>query len=143
MYLFIVSLHIFLCLMLVLVIILQPGKGGDIASAFGGGAASTIFGPQGPTNLLQRATSVVAVLFMVTSISLAWYSSRATLSNANVDDELLRLQEARKAAEAQTEAPTPAAPVEEATEAPADAPPPVAPVEPSEAAPSQDAVPTP
>lgn len=98
MYLFIVSVHVVLCVLLVLVIILQPGKGGDMGSAFGGGGGSAaLFGPQGPTNLLQRATTAVAALFMVTSVSLAWYSSRSTLANANVADELIRLQQERKA----------------------------------------------
>lgn len=96
MYLFVVALHILLCTLLVLVIILQPGKGGEMGSAFGGGASTSLFGPQGPTNLLQQATTGVAFMFMVTSITLAWYSSRSMLANANIDDELLRLQEERE-----------------------------------------------
>jgi preprotein translocase subunit SecG len=96
MYLFVVALHVVLCVFLVLIIILQPGKGGDVGAAFGGGGgSSTVFGPRGPAGLLARATTAVAVLFMVTSISLAWFSSKANLSNANVGDELQRIQEER------------------------------------------------
>ena len=96
MYLFVVALHVVLCVFLVLIIILQPGKGGDVGAAFGGGGGSSaVFGPRGPAGLLARATTAVAVLFMVTSISLAWFSSKANLSNANVGDELRRIQEER------------------------------------------------
>lgn len=93
MYPFFVALHILLCLFLILIILLQPGKGGDVGLAFGGGAGSSMFGPRGPAGLLQRATTVVAVLFMGTSITLALYSNRAVMSDANVEDEILRLQQ--------------------------------------------------
>lgn len=95
MYLFTVALHVVLCVFLILIIILQPGKGGDVGAAFGGGGGggggSTMFGPRGPTNLLQRATTVVAVLFMCTSLTLAWYSNESVMSDSNVEDELERL----------------------------------------------------
>jgi preprotein translocase subunit SecG len=94
MHMFVVALHVLLCLFLILIILLQPGKGGDVGAAFGGGGgAGSVFGPRGPANLLQQATTVVAVMFMGTSITLAYYSSQKMLSNANVGDELLRLQQ--------------------------------------------------
>lgn len=92
MYPFFVALHVLLCLFLIAVVLLQPGKGGDVGAAFGGGGGTTIFGPRGPTNALQQATTVVAVLFMFTSITLAIYSNRSMRTNANVSDELQRLQ---------------------------------------------------
>jgi preprotein translocase subunit SecG len=97
MFWFFVTLHIFLCVVLILVVVLQPGKGGDLASSFGGGAASAIFGPQGPTNLLQQVTSVVAMLFLVTSITLAWYSDRSKMANGDVEDALERRLQEREA----------------------------------------------
>jgi len=90
---FVVALHVVLCLFLILIIILQPGKGGDVGAAFGGGSSSTVFGPRGPTGLLQRATTVVAVMFMGTSITLALYSNQRMMQGANIDDEVLRLQQ--------------------------------------------------
>ncbi len=94
MYLFVVALHVVLCLFLILIIILQPGKGGDVGAAFGGGGgSSTVFGPRGPTGLLQRATTLVAVMFMGTSITLALYSNQRMMQDANIDDEVLRLQQ--------------------------------------------------
>ncbi len=86
---FVVALHVVLCLFLILIIILQPGKGGDVAAAFGGGGgSSTVFGPRGPTGLLQRATTVVAVMFMGTSITLALYGSRSAMEDTSVEDAM-------------------------------------------------------
>ena len=82
MYVFIVTLHVILCLFLVLIILMQPGKGGDVSSAFGGGASSQPFGAAGPGNFLTRGTGVIAALFMVTSISLALYGG----GGSSVDD---------------------------------------------------------
>jgi len=110
MYPFFVALHVLLCLFLIAVILLQPGKGGDVGAAFGGGGAGSMFGPRGPSGILQQATTIVAVLFMATSITLALYSNRSMLANANVEDELLRLQEQQQQQQQQqgTPAPTPA-----------------------------------
>lgn len=134
MYLFVVALHVVLCVFLVLIIILQPGKGGDVGAAFGGSSgSSTMFGPRGPTSLLQRATTVVAVLFMATSLTLAIYSNKSILSDSNVEDELDRIAEEQASPSeeepAPDEAPTPAP---EAAPAPAPAPE-VAPEAPSDA----------
>jgi preprotein translocase subunit SecG len=128
MYPFFVALHVLLCVFLMLIIMLQPGKGGDISAAFGGGGAgSTMFGPRGPTGLLQRATTVVAVMFMGTTITLALYSHRGMLDNANVDEQLQRLQEMERMRN-QSGAPSDAEPPAP-SDAPSDAPELVAPIE--------------
>jgi preprotein translocase subunit SecG len=67
-------LHIFVCLFLMLVVLLQQGKGGGMGAAFGGGAQQ-VFGGRGAGNLLTRATAVCAGIFMLTSVSLAYFSS--------------------------------------------------------------------
>lgn len=96
MYMAIVSLHVILSISLIGIVILQPGKGGDIGAAFGGAGSSTIFGPRGPGNLLQKITTGVAIAFMFTSIGLAWYSNEALLSGTgDVMEELERRNEAR------------------------------------------------
>lgn len=74
MYLFLISFHMVLCALLVLIILMQPGKGADVSSAFGGGASSQLFGAAGPGNFLTRGTGLIALLFMVTSVSLALYT---------------------------------------------------------------------
>jgi preprotein translocase subunit SecG len=93
MYMFVVALHILLCILLVLIILLQPGKGGDVGAAFGGGGATSMFGARGPASLLSRATTVVAVLFMVTSVSLSIYSNRSKQQDADISGALERLQQ--------------------------------------------------
>jgi preprotein translocase subunit SecG len=92
MYPFVVALHVLLCVFLLVVILLQPGKGADVGSAFGGGGAGSMFGPRGPVTLLTRATTVVAVLFMVTSVTLSIYSNRSRQEGADVEGELERLR---------------------------------------------------
>lgn len=59
-----------LCFFLILIILLQAGKGADIGAVFGG-ASQTVFGGRGPTTFLNKMTAVVALLFIVTSIWLA------------------------------------------------------------------------
>src|SRR5512135_1779506 len=64
-------LHVVVCIILILVVLLQSGKGADLASAFGGGATQTAFGSRGPASFLSKMTTVAAVIFMITSISLS------------------------------------------------------------------------
>ena len=70
------TVYVFVCLVLLLVILLQQGKGGDIASAFGGGSSQSAFGARGGATLLSRATTVFAVLFMLTALGLAIMGQR-------------------------------------------------------------------
>ena len=70
-YYLIIFLHIVACFFLIAVVLLQQGKGQDLASAFGGGGSQTAFGPRGSANVLSRATTILAGLFMVTSLVLS------------------------------------------------------------------------
>ena len=70
-YYLVLVLHIIACLFLIGVVLLQQGKSQDLASAFGGGGTQTAFGPRGSANVLSRATTVLAGLFMVTSLALS------------------------------------------------------------------------
>jgi preprotein translocase subunit SecG len=93
MLLFVTLLHIILCVILMLVILLQPGKGADVGAAFGGGGgSSTIFGPRGAGSFLSQATTIVAVLFMATSVTLAIYSNAALRTGSDIENEIQRLQ---------------------------------------------------
>ena len=77
----VVFLHVIVCFLLILVVLLQSGKGADLAGAFGGGATQTAFGSRGPASFLSKATTVAAVIFMFTSIALSGMStSRAARS---------------------------------------------------------------
>lgn len=66
----VLTLHIVCCLFLIAVVLLQQGKGQDLASAFGGAGTQTAFGPRAGATVLSRATTVLAGLFMVTSMAL-------------------------------------------------------------------------
>ena len=71
MYYALIGLYVLVCLMLSLVILLQQGRGGDIASAFGGSSSQAAFGARSGATLLTKATTVAAVLFMVIALTLS------------------------------------------------------------------------
>jgi len=75
-------LHVAVCLFLIIVVLLQSGKSGDIAAAFGGMGSQTAFGPRGTATILSKATTWSAVIFMVTSITLSVYASRRSISRS-------------------------------------------------------------
>lgn len=66
----ILTIHILVCIFLVIVILLQQGKSADLAGAFGGQGSQTAFGPRGAANVLTSITTWCAVIFMLTSIGL-------------------------------------------------------------------------
>jgi preprotein translocase subunit SecG len=72
----IVAIHIIVCFFIIIVVLLQSGKSGDISAAFGGQGSQTAFGPRGAASALSKATTWSAVAFMVTSITLSVYLSR-------------------------------------------------------------------
>jgi preprotein translocase subunit SecG len=74
----ITALHVIVCVILVLVVLLQSGRGADLAGAFGGGATQTAFGSRGPASFLSKMTTIAAIVFMMTSLSLALMSSART-----------------------------------------------------------------
>ncbi len=68
-------LHVIVCLFLVGIVLLQHGKGADIGASFGGSSQS-LFGTEGPLPLLNKITTASAIIFMLTSVTLAYISSR-------------------------------------------------------------------
>ncbi|HEY3442342.1 MAG TPA: preprotein translocase subunit SecG [Paludibaculum sp.] len=70
------TLHVIVCLFLVIVVLLQSGKAADLAGAFGGMGSQTAFGPRGAATVLSQATTIAAVLFMITSLSLSILHTR-------------------------------------------------------------------
>ena len=81
MYTLIVVLHIVVSLALILIILLQTGKGADIGAVFGGGGSQTLFGSSGPTSFLGKLTAAAAVIFMLTSLFLAYFSGNRPASS--------------------------------------------------------------
>jgi len=72
------AVHILVCFFIIIVVLLQSGKSGDISAAFGGQGSQTAFGPRGAASALSKATTWSAVAFMVTSITLSIYASKRT-----------------------------------------------------------------
>jgi len=129
---FLTVLHVMVCFVIVVVVLLQRGKGAEIGAVFGGGASSTVFGSRGAGNFLTKITTGAAIIFMCTSLALAYFASDAGQGERLFDPE-------------QVEQPAPADPDEpdspfgefgEFGEAPA-GPPDAAPAETPDAAPAE------
>jgi preprotein translocase subunit SecG len=71
---FLTVIHVFVCFFLILVVLLQQGKGGGVGAGLGG-AGAQVFGGRGAGNFMTRLTAICAVIFMATSMSLAYLSS--------------------------------------------------------------------
>lgn len=69
-------IHVIVCLILVVVVLLQSGKAADLAGAFGGMGSQTVFGPRGSATVLSKATTISAILFMITSMTLSILATR-------------------------------------------------------------------
>ena len=93
---FVVTLHIIVCILLILIVLLQSGKGAEMGVSLGGGAGQTLFGASGPATILTKITTAVAIIFMLTSLTLAYLSGHQSESSIMSN--------------------TPAAPVEKTTE---------------------------
>jgi len=76
MYIALSLLHALIAAGLILIVLLQSGKGADIGAAFGGGSSQTVFGGRGAATFLSKATTVLAILFMVMSIALTLLASQ-------------------------------------------------------------------
>ena len=73
-----IILHIMACLVLILVVLLQRGKGTDVGATLGGGGGNTVFGSRGAGNFLTKLTTGSAIIFMTTSLTLAYYGNQSS-----------------------------------------------------------------
>jgi len=78
--------HVMIAVAIVGLILIQQGKGADAGAAFGSGASGTVFGSRGSASFLSRATAVLATLFFITSLSLAYLASSGAKSGSVVDN---------------------------------------------------------
>ena len=81
-----IVIHIVVCIALIMIVLLQTGKGADMGAAFGGGSSQTLFGSTGASTFLSKATTAAAVIFMLTSLSLAYVSSHRSGGQSVVSD---------------------------------------------------------
>ena len=84
MYTLAVSIHLIVCFLMIAAILLQAGKGAEIGASFGG-SSQTVFGSRGPGTFLSKVTIGAAVIFMLTSLSLAVLSRQANTSSTVID----------------------------------------------------------
>jgi preprotein translocase subunit SecG len=105
--------HIVICIALIMIVLLQTGKGSDMGAAFGAGSSQTLFGSTGASTFLTKATTVVAIAFMLTSLVLAYISSGKQQSSIMLDTKAPIQQEAGPAPSGGTVAETPEVPVTE------------------------------
>lgn len=96
---FILIIHLIVCIALILIILLQSGKGADIGAVFGGGGSQTVFGSTGATPFLSKVTIGAAVIFMVTSIVLTYFSGRvgSSISEKSIVTEQTTTEAAKTA----------------------------------------------
>jgi preprotein translocase subunit SecG len=123
MYWALIVLHVIVCSFLVLVVLLQAGKGGGMGIAFGGGGSQTVFGSSGAGNFLTRLTAICATIFFLNSMGLAYISSqsdsgrlkslatqKAAAKQADDEAKAKVLREVEKARQTQTSSPATGAP---------------------------------
>ncbi len=85
-------IHLIACLLLVGAVLMQSGKGGGLGSAMGGGGGETFFGGRGAAPFLTRATTVLAVVFMMTSLSLALISGKDRRATSAIEKAMQQEQ---------------------------------------------------
>jgi preprotein translocase subunit SecG len=133
-YIALVVIYIFVCFFLILVVLLQQGKGADIAGAFGGGGSQTAFGARGATTLLHKLTTGAFVGFIVLALALTLLEARPKSSVVRTLPAKAATQKAPVPPAAQPAAPAPVQPApatgQPATSAPAPAAPAPAPANP-------------
>jgi preprotein translocase subunit SecG len=104
--LIIIVIHVAVCIALIMIVLLQTGKGADMGAAFGGGSSQTLFGSTGASSFLSKATTAVAILFMLTSLILAYMSGNKT-GKSIVMDAPVPIEQTLPASETAPEAPAP------------------------------------
>jgi len=94
---FFTAVHVVACIALMVTILLQSGKGGGLAGAFGGGSSQTLFGGRGAASFLSRASTILAVVFFVTSLTLGLAASRGATGRTSLIQEEARRRAAQRA----------------------------------------------
>ena len=114
-----IVLHVLVALAIIGLVLLQHGKGADMGSGFGGGASGSLFGATGSANFLSRTTAVLAAIFFLLSLALAYTATRRPAAEGGGVIDAIRNQEAQRPAGQPESTPKPAS---QAPEKPAAAP---------------------
>ena len=94
----ILLVHVLAALGVIGLVLMQHGKGADMGAAFGSGASGSLFGATGSANFLSRTTAILAAVFFVTSLSLAYLASSAPKTSGSVMQDTVQSQPASKPA---------------------------------------------
>jgi preprotein translocase subunit SecG len=106
----VIVLHVLIALAIIGLVLIQHGKGADMGSGFGGGASGSLFGATGSANFLSRATAVLATVFFLTSLGLAYIATSRPAGPGGVLDAVKSAVPAKPAADSGKEAPKQAPP---------------------------------
>ena len=88
-----IVIHVIVCIALIMIVLLQTGKGADMGAAFGGGSSQTLFGSGGASTFLSKLTTAAAVIFMITSLALAYISGHRTEGGSIMSTEPAPVEE--------------------------------------------------
>lgn len=80
-----ITLHVFVSIFLIIVVLLQAGKGASVGASFGGSSSQTLFGSAGPATFLGKITAGCAIIFMITSLYLTYMAGARTTSSIMQD----------------------------------------------------------
>ncbi len=81
----VLSVHVLVAIAVIAFVLLQHGKGADAGAGFGAGASGTVFGSAGSANFLSRTTAILAAVFFITSLTLAYFSGTTTVAESVLD----------------------------------------------------------
>ena len=96
------TIHVLLCVFMIFVILLQPGKDAGMGSALGGGAATSAFGGRGAVTFLGKVTAVCAIGFFLTSLGLSFVGMRSSVASRSVAAPVVIKKDAAPTADAPT-----------------------------------------
>jgi len=99
----VLTVHILVALAIIGLVLMQHGKGADMGAAFGSGASGSLFGATGSANFLSRTTGILAAVFFVTSLTLAYVASHKEKTTGSVIQETVQSQSLPAPAEAGAE----------------------------------------
>ncbi len=85
---FVLIIHILAVICLIILVLLQQGKGSDIGAAFGSGASNTVFGSTGSLSFFTKLTAIIALIFFITSVSLGVIVAKQAKQSAVIPQEL-------------------------------------------------------
>src|SRR5262245_50295137 len=106
----VIGLHVLVALAIIGLVLLQHGKGADMGSGFGGGASGSLFGATGSANFLSRTTAVLATVFFILSLLLAYIATKRPAEPGGVMDTVREQQKSEKKPAAEETKPKPPAP---------------------------------